>query len=34
VADHLSFLTAAGFSPVECFWQNLGNALLAGFKRA
>jgi ubiquinone/menaquinone biosynthesis C-methylase UbiE len=33
IADHLGFLSAAGFAPVDCFWQNLGNALLGGFKR-
>ena len=34
VENHLGFLTEAGFEPVDCFWKQLGNALVGGYRRA
>jgi tRNA (cmo5U34)-methyltransferase len=34
VHNHLRFLKEAGFDPVDCFWQQLGNALVGGYRRA
>ena len=32
--DHLSFLTQAGFAPVDCFWKRLGMTLIGGYREA
>ncbi|MBM2810803.1 MAG: Methyltransferase type 12 [Chloroflexi bacterium] len=34
VEDQLSYLSGAGFSPVDCFWKRLANALVGGYKQA
>jgi tRNA (cmo5U34)-methyltransferase len=33
VEDHLRWLREAGFMPVDCFWKELGRALVGGFRR-
>lgn len=33
VEEHLGLLSEAGFDPVDCFWKQLGNSLVGGYKR-
>jgi len=32
VESHLRFLSEAGFAPVDCFWKQLGTALVGGYR--
>lgn len=34
IDGHLQYLAEAGFDPVDCFWKQLGNALVGGYRRA
>ncbi len=34
VESQLRLFSEAGFDPVDCFWKQLGNALVGGYKRA
>ena len=34
LARHLEWLTAGGFTSVECFWKRLGQALVGGYRLA
>jgi hypothetical protein len=34
VEDQLAYLREAGFSPVDCFWKRLTNAMVGGYRPA